>query len=104
MTGVGKTALANRLSRTSGAETAEVGSATMEHRTRRNTRMRGFRDRVVPGENAATRLGALDDVFHDEPVDGVLHVVSYGHATPRRTGWHHRQRHRDPRTATRHRA
>ncbi|MEI2714035.1 MAG: GTPase domain-containing protein [Nocardioides sp.] len=86
MTGVGKTALANRLSRTSGAETAEVGSATMEHRTRRNTRMRGFRIRVVPGENAATRLGALDDVFHDEPVDGVLHVVSYGHATPRRTG------------------
>jgi hypothetical protein len=46
--------------------------------------MRGFRFRVVPGDNAATRLGALDDVFHDEPVDGVLHVVAWGHATPRR--------------------
>ena len=33
----------------------------------------------------ATRLSALDEVFHDEPVDGVLHVVAYGHATPRRT-------------------
>ena len=48
--------------------------------------MRGYRFRVVPGENAATRLGALDEVFHDEPVDGVLHVVAYGYATPRRTG------------------
>jgi len=47
--------------------------------------MRGFRFRVVPGENAATRLGALDDVFHDEPVAGVLHVVANGYATPRRT-------------------
>ncbi|UUZ61156.1 hypothetical protein [Nocardioides sp. B-3] len=24
-------------------------------------------------------------VFHDEPVDGVIHVVANGHATPRRT-------------------
>lgn len=86
MTGVGKTALADRLARR--AETdgvGEVGSATMERRTRRATRMRGFRFRVVPGENAATRLGALDDVFHDEPVSGVLHVVANGYATPRRT-------------------
>ena len=57
----------------------------MERRTRRNARLRGYRFRVVPGENAATRLGALDEVFHDEPVDGVLHVVAWGHATPRRT-------------------
>ena len=61
------------------------GLAVMERRTRRDPRMRGYRFRVVPGENAATRLGALDEVFHDEPVDGVLHVVAYGHATPRRT-------------------
>ena len=46
---------------------------------------RGFRFRVVPGDNAATRLGALDEVFHDDPVDGVLHVVAWGHATARRT-------------------
>ena len=58
----------------------------MERRTRRAARLRGYRFRVVPGENAATRLGALDEVFHDEPVDGVLHVVANGHATPRRTG------------------
>jgi hypothetical protein len=58
----------------------------MERRTRRNARLRGYRFRVVPGENAATRLGALDEVFHDEPVDGVLHVVANGYATPRRTG------------------
>lgn len=90
MTGVGKTRLADRLSRRAGAQSsaesgADVGSAVMERRTRRNARLRGYRFRVVPGENAATRLGALDEVFHDEPVDGVLHVVSYGHATPRRT-------------------
>ena len=91
MTGVGKTRLADRLSRRAGAQTSaqggqEVGSATMERRTRRNARLRGYRFRVVPGENAATRLGALDEVFHDEPVDGVLHVVANGYATPRRTG------------------
>lgn len=86
MTGVGKSALADRISRrATAAASADVGSATMERRTRRGRRLRGFRFLVVPGENAATRLGALDDVFHDEPVDGVLHVVSWGHATPRRT-------------------
>ncbi|MBC2931806.1 hypothetical protein [Nocardioides sp. zg-1228] len=91
MTGVGKTRLADRLSRRASAESGgseggpEVGSAVMERRTRRNARLRGYRFRVVPGENAATRLGALDEVFHDEPVDGVLHVVAWGHATPRRT-------------------
>ncbi len=86
MTGVGKTQLADRLSRhTSPAGSQDVGSAVMERRTRRSAQGRGFRFRVVPGDNAATRLGALDDVFHDEPVDGILHVVAYGHATPRRT-------------------
>ena len=38
MTGVGKTALSNRLSRTSGAETADGGSATLDHGTRRTPR------------------------------------------------------------------
>jgi hypothetical protein len=85
MTGVGKTQLANRLARrTPGEGAAEVGSAVMERRTRRSPRLQGFRFLVVPGDNAATRLGALDEVFHDEPVDGVLHVVAFGHATPRR--------------------
>lgn len=85
MTGVGKTRLVDRLTRRAPAEgTEEVGSAVMERRTRRARGLRGFRFRVVPGDNAATRLGALDEVFHDEPVDGVLHVVSWGHATPRR--------------------
>lgn len=91
MTGVGKTRLVDRLSRRASAQSSaeagqDVGSAVMERRTRRNARLRGYRFRVVPGENAATRLGALDEVFHDEPVDGVLHVVANGHATPRRTG------------------
>lgn len=85
ITGVGKTRLVDRLARRSTAEEhLDVGSATMERRTRHSSRMHGFRYRVVPGDNAATRLGALDEVFHDEPVDGVLHVVAYGHATPRR--------------------
>lgn len=86
MTGVGKTLLVHRLSRRSSVSVeADVGSAVMERRTRRAARLRGFRFRVVPGENAATRLGALDAVFHDEPVHGVLHVVANGYATPRRT-------------------
>ena len=86
MTGVGKTQLADRLARrTSRDGVAEVGSAVMERRTRRSTRLQGFRFLVVPGDNAATRLGALDEVFHDEPVDGVIHVVANGYATPRRT-------------------
>ena len=84
MTGVGKSRLADRLSgRSSGEPVAEVGSAVLERRTRRSG-LHGFRFLVVPGDNAATRLGALDRVFHDEPVDGVIHVVANGHATPRR--------------------
>jgi hypothetical protein len=86
MTGVGKSQLVDRLTRrTSGDGVAEVGSAVMERRTRRSPRLQGFRLLVVPGDNAATRLGALDEVFHDEPVDGVIHVVANGYATPRRT-------------------
>jgi len=86
MTGVGKTQLADKLSRRSSSDgVSEVGSAVMERRTRRSPRLHGFRFLVVPGDNAATRLGALDEVFHDEPVDGVIHVVAGGHATGRRT-------------------
>lgn len=86
MTGVGKSQLVDRLTRrTSGDGVPEVGSAVMERRTRRSPRLHGFRFLVVPGDNAATRLGALDEVFHDQPVDGVIHVVANGYATPRRT-------------------
>lgn len=85
MTGVGKSQLVDRLTRRADDDVAgEVGSATMERRTRRGAKLHGFRFLVVPGDNAATRLGALDEVFHDEPVDGVIHVVANGHATPRR--------------------
>lgn len=85
MTGVGKTALVDRLSRHAPARgPVQVGSAVMEKRTRNIGKLRGFRFRVVPGENAATRLGALDNVFHDEAVEGVLHVVANGYATGRR--------------------
>lgn len=86
MSGVGKSRLVNRLSGRSLAPGIEdFSSAVMERRTRRTAKGRGFRFRVVPGDNAATRLGALDAVFHDEPVDGILHVVAYGHATSPRT-------------------
>jgi hypothetical protein len=86
MTGVGKTELVDHLChRPSPAGAPESGSAVLERRVRRGQRLHGFRFRVVPGENAATRLGALDEVFHDEPVDGVLHVVADGLATGRRT-------------------
>ena len=85
MTGVGKSQLVDRLAgRATDDAVAEVGSAVMERRTRRGSRLHGFRFLVVPGDNAATRLAALDEVFHDEPVDGVIHVVAGGHATPRR--------------------
>lgn len=100
MTGVGKSQLAERLSRRTSVDgVAEVGSAVMERRTRRSPRLQGFRFLVVPGDNAATRLGALDEVFHDEPVDGVIHVVANGHATT--YGRHHRHSDRDPRAAAR---
>ncbi len=87
MTGAGKTMLADRLARRSTNSTAgDVGSATLERRTRKTSKMNGFRFLVVPGDNAATRLGALDEVFHDEPVDGIVHVVANGYATPRPVG------------------
>jgi hypothetical protein len=85
MTGVGKSQLVDRLTRRASDDAlADVGSAVMERRTRRSAKLHGFRFLVVPGDNAATRLSALDEVFHDEPVDGVIHVVANGHATPRR--------------------
>ena len=85
MTGVGKSQLVDRLTRRASDDAvAQVGSAVMERRTRRSAKLHGFRFLVVPGDNAATRLGALDEVFHDEPVDGVIHVVANGYATPRR--------------------
>ncbi|MDX6299760.1 MAG: hypothetical protein QOF53_974 [Nocardioidaceae bacterium] len=85
MTGVGKTELVDHIcGRPAPARASESGSAVMERRVRRDRRLRGFRFRVVPGENAATRLGALDEVFYDHPVDGVLHVVANGFATGRR--------------------
>ena len=85
MTGVGKTELVDHLcGRGSEGGTPEAGSAVLERRVRRGRRLTGFRFRVVPGDNAAARLGALDEVFHDDPVDGVLHVVADGHATGRR--------------------
>ncbi len=87
MTGVGKSQLVERLTRSSAGDAVpEVGSAVMERRTRHSRRLQGFRFLVVPGDNAATRLGALDEVFHDQPVDGVIHVVAHGYATPRRAG------------------
>ena len=86
MTGVGKSELVEHLTGRPrpDAEVAEAGSAVLERRVRRDRSLRGFRFRVVPGENAATRLGALDEVFHDDPVDGVLHLVAHGYATGRR--------------------
>jgi len=87
MTGVGKSQLVDRLTRRSTDDAvAEVGSAVMERRTRKGAKLHGFRFLVVPGDNAATRLAALDEVFHDEPVDGLIHVVANGYATPRRAG------------------
>jgi hypothetical protein len=87
MTGVGKSQLVDRLTRRASDDAlADVGSAVMERRTRRSAKLHGFRFLVVPGDNAATRLSALDEVFHDEPVDGVIHVVANGYATPRRAG------------------
>ncbi len=87
MTGVGKTALIDRLSHHATAEgSLDAGSSQLERRTRRSKGLRGFRFRVVPGDNAAARLNALDHVFHDEPADGVLHLVANGHETARSTG------------------
>lgn len=85
MTGVGKSQLVDHLcGRSSPSGVPDAGSAVLERRVRRGSRLTGFRFRVVPGDNAATRLGALDEVFHDDPVDGVLHVVADGLATGRR--------------------
>lgn len=87
MTGVGKTELVDHLCgrrKDDDAGSSDAGSAVLERRVRRGTRLKGFRFRVVPGDNAAARLGALDEVFHDDPVDGVLHVVADGRATGRR--------------------
>lgn len=45
---------------------------------------RRIRVAVVPGQNAEPRYVALDQLFHGrQPVQGVVHVVSYGYASTR---------------------
>ena len=105
MTGVGKRSwwtTSAAAARRTGAP--DAGSAVLERRVRRGRRLTGFRFRVVPGDNAAARLGALDEVFHDDPVDGVLHVVANGqrHRPPPRR--HHGRRAGHPGAAARRRA
>ena len=40
---------------------------------------------VIAVTKADLWVDDLDEVFHDEPVDGIIHVVANGYATPRRT-------------------
>lgn len=81
--GAGKTVLSKQL-RSSKRDYTPLssGSPVMEKVLLRKG-LRSVRFRVVPGEVVPARRKALEELFHDKPVDGVIHVVANGYATPR---------------------
>jgi hypothetical protein len=81
--GSGKTVLVHQLcSRKADYAPLEFESPTVERRSWR-TGLSGVRFRVVPGGDVAARRTGFEQLFHADPVDGVVHVVADGLATAR---------------------
>jgi hypothetical protein len=81
--GTGKTVLVQQLCSSKGEyEPLPYESVVVEKRSVRFG-LRGMRFRVVPGGEVASRQVGFRQLFHDDPVDGVIHVVADGLATPR---------------------
>lgn len=85
MQGVGKTVLLDHL--TGKAQRKDYKKPRQSQALERGivkSAGRRIRVSVVPGQNAEPRYLALDQLFHGKnPVQGVVHVVSYGYASIR---------------------
>jgi hypothetical protein len=83
LAGTGKTVLIHRMCAPNSTDMPyERGSVLVE---KRSTRMGtyGMRFRIIPGGDVAGRAPGLRQHFHDDPVDGVIHVVADGLASLR---------------------
>jgi hypothetical protein len=81
--GTGKTVLVHQLcTPKSEYRTLPYESVVVEKKSVRFG-LQGMRFRVVPGGEVASRQVGFRQLFHDEPVDGVIHVVADGLATAR---------------------
>ncbi|WP_214403576.1 hypothetical protein [Pseudonocardia lacus] len=81
--GSGKTVLVHQAcSRKRDYSPIEFESPTVEKQAWR-TGLSGMRFRIVPGGDVAARRTGFEQLFHSEPVDGVVHVVADGLATAR---------------------
>jgi hypothetical protein len=85
MQGVGKTALLDQLT---GAASRPGYQQPLQSQAKESGTVRTAKSRilisVVPGQSSYPRYVALQDVFSGkEPVQGVVHIVSWGHATIR---------------------
>lgn len=81
--GSGKTVLVHQVCARKGDYTPlEFESPQVEKQTWRSG-LSGMRFRVVPGGDVAARRIGFAELFHNDPVDGVVHVVADGLATAR---------------------
>jgi hypothetical protein len=85
MQGAGKTVLLDHLTgKALGKEYKNPRQSQMLERGLVKSPGRRIRVSVVPGQDAEPRHVALDQLFHGKkPVQGVVHVVSYGYASTR---------------------
>ncbi|MCO1657672.1 hypothetical protein [Pseudonocardia humida] len=83
LAGSGKTVLVHQAcSRKADYTPLEFESPTVEKRSWRSG-LSGMRFRIIPGGDVAARRTGFEQLFHSEPVDGVVHVVADGLATAR---------------------
>jgi hypothetical protein len=81
--GSGKTVLVHQVCRRKGEYSPlEYESTTVERQSFRSG-LSGMRFRIVPGGDVAARRTGFAELFHGDPVDGVVHVVADGLATAR---------------------
>lgn len=85
MQGAGKTVLLDHLTgKAQGKDYKKPRQSQSLERGIVRSAGRRIRVSVVPGQNAEPRYVALDQLFHGKkPVQGVVHVVSYGYASTR---------------------
>lgn len=81
--GVGKTVLTFQLCAAKRDYRPMTGASAVVEQVSMRTGLTGLQFRVVPGGHGASRSRGLDELFHDKPVSGVVHVVANGFTTPR---------------------
>ncbi|MDN5860385.1 MAG: hypothetical protein L0H84_17395 [Pseudonocardia sp.] len=83
LAGVGKTVLTFQLCAVKRDYRPVAGASVVVEQVSMRTGLTGVQFRVVPGGHGASRSRGFDELFHDKPVSGIVHVVANGFTTPR---------------------